>query len=108
MLLQDTDVLVRRLFLMNKMKNLIKKIGRGIAPLVLSGALAAVGCAGNPAEINGVNGRDTRISKDTYNQGSSDTNGKSLNPKNAKQFSDLDIPTQVEYFFKVPVKKNKY
>ena len=31
------------------MKNLIKKIGRGIAPLVLSGALAVVGCAGiNP------------------------------------------------------------
>ena len=68
-------------------KHLINRIGRGIAPLVLTGALALGACASG-TQVDGLKGGD-------------------MNPAKAKPFSELDIPTQVEYFFKVPVRETK-
>ena len=71
------------------MKNLIKQIGRGIAPLVLTGALVALGaCAGKePVRIDNLVGRNA-------------------NPANAKPVSEMSVPEQALIYFGVPVSKS--
>ena len=69
--------------IINNMKNLVKYIGRGIAPLVLGGALALGSCAsGKNVQVNNLKGRD-------------------LNPANARQevYSSPVIPS--DYGFRV-------
>ena len=66
------------------------KTGAGLVALTLAG----IACA--PSQ--NIKVEPTQKPKATVEN----PNGKSLNPANAKPFSELPVPTQIEYFFKIP------
>ena len=85
----EVNVLLWGIFL-NKMKRAnFLKTGAGLAALTLAG----IACA--PSQNIGVEQQKSKATVENLN-------GKSLNPANAKPFSELPVPTQIEYFFKIP------